>query len=220
MKKILAIIIAFCTSLFNSVDFQVAGDKQYTADGYYQIDVGESPDYRTFYGSNPTASNLTSCKTTNYSAQGKRVSLDTSVSTVGYWFVNGVNMDEKNLPEEKYYEFTSESYIICPFDATLETDSTSNDGSTMTVICSVDNKSYRLTITGMECWYCDVGRNFSSGTLFQHTSDNQKGHVFKAGNVLGKAKAGTVINVCAIVNGRASSKAISVKQMYQLVSAS
>lgn len=216
MKKILAIIVSFLLSAFNSLDFNMAGDKQYSVNDYYTIDVEDAPDYREFYSGTPSASNKTSCKTTNYSAQGKKVNMTSNVSYSGYWFENGVSKSEDILSDDTKFTFTSSGYIIMPFDGTLSTDSTTNNGKNMTVVCNIDNKQYRITFENMECWYCDVGRENIDESNGYHTSDNQKDKTFKAGNVLGRAVGGeTTVEIKPIKNGSVIGSC-SIKQFYQL----
>ena len=204
--------MAFLVSLSSNTEYTVTSDKPYTEE-YYTIDVEDPPDYREYYGSISTTDATKSCKTTNFSAQGKKIE-----GSTGYWFVNNmtVNPDElddhitahhRNNDSTKdidYYVvtdiFTTGNYIIMPYSGTLQVDSKTNDCRSMTVYCSAPNGTeYKLVIYNMDCWYCDVSRENPT----YHTSDEQKGKKFLAGNVLGKANAGTTIKIIPIKNGSA-----------------
>lgn len=197
MKELLAILVGIFTSLFNSLEYQPADTtKLYAEDAYYTIDANDSPDYREFYGSIYSNGDLSGCRTTNYDAQGKLIEgLPNNVRYQGYWLENGTttNIDSDKLIDSTY-EFKSNCYIIAPFDCTLVTDTNSNKCDTMVVDCEIDDVIYRLEFTDMERWYCDVSRTYSSDDKY-HTSDNQKGKLFRAGDVLGVAQAGTSVKV-------------------------
>lgn len=217
MKKLLAIIVSVFISLFNNISYTAVVDKQYTDNNYYKVDVSDAPDYREYYSSVPSTAKKYACKTANYNAQGRKVKMTTNVAYTGYWFENAVNMDEASLSNtSNSYTFASSGYIIIPFDGKLNTDSTTNNGENMTVICSVDGKDYQLTFTGMECWYCDVGRGDSGESSKYHTSDNQKGKSFKAGNVLGRSIGGkTVVEIKPIKKGKVKGSC-TLQQFYKL----
>jgi hypothetical protein len=69
----------------------------------------------------------------------------------------------------------------------------------MVVYCTaLSGVEYKLVISNMSCWYCDVGR-VDSPTY--HTSSEQNGKKFQAGNVLGRATSNTTIKVIPISNG-------------------
>lgn len=197
MKKIFAMIMGLIMSLFNSVSYAPVEDKSITNSNFYTIDEADAPDYRELYGGVATASSLVSCKTKNFTAQGKPVNYieNKNVTYHGYWLENAITKADSDLPTDKAYTFSSDTYIIMPYDGTLLTDSTTNNGHNMIVVCNVGSKSYRLKFTKMKCWYCDVGRTEPDNGNYVHTSDNQKGKSFKAGNVLGMAKDGTKVLV-------------------------
>lgn len=242
MKKLFAMLLALLASLSNNTSFSVVQETPYN-DNYYKITVDEPPDYRTYYNSSFSETSKTNCKTTTYSAQGKRVS-----GSAGYWFVNGYpkSLDDlngssfksKNEEEVKvtdkvsednytaYYQFVKGfdegSYIIMPYSGTLESPSATTRCDTMTVYCTnpETNMKYKLVISNMRCWYCDIaredalksedeeGNEIVCGTLY-HTSDEKRGKKFAAGNVLGVATPSTVIQIFPIndkgsVEGRAS----------------
>lgn len=209
--------MSFLMSLSNSVEYAPVESTPYTDNSYYKVDVTDAPDYREYYSGTLSASNKLSCKTTNYSAQGKKVSMTTDVAFEGYWFENAVFKSEEDLASyTSTFTFVSDGFIIMPFDGKLNTDSTTNRGDVMTVVCSVNGKDFRLTFESMECWYCDVGRENIDATHDYHTSDNQKGKTFKAGNVLGRAKGGvTKVTVKPIKNGSVVGTC-TVSQFYKL----
>lgn len=215
LKKLLAIVLAFFTSLFNSLEFQISDDKVYSESAYYTISEDDEPDYREFYGSINAGADTSGCKTTNYNAQGKLVDMaGTTVMYEGYWLENGTYKNINDISDqEQGYTFNSESYIIIPYDGVLQSDSTNNNGTTMTIFCSVGDVTYRLSISGMQCWYCDIGRHYSSDDNTFHTSENQKGKSFKAGNVIGLSTAGTSISIAPIKNGKVVGTC-TLQQMY------
>lgn len=204
MKKILAMILAFIISLSNNTDYTITSDKPYTKD-YYTINVDDPPDYRKYYGTISTSDATENCKTTNFSAQGKKVS-----GSDGFWFVNNMSASldsiDGNIVEHHknndgsqsvdYYVadgiFTDGNYIIMPYTGTLQCESKTNDCKSMTVFCKSPNGTeYKLVFANMECWYCDVSRD---NPTF-HTSDEQTGKKFMAGNVLGKATSETIVKI-------------------------
>lgn len=191
MKKLLSLFIAFVTALMNNVGYTAGPDVQYTADSYYTVDEAEAPDYRNIYNNNAVVSKKVSCRTANYSAQGQRVQYTTDVTYFGYWFENSVKMKEDGLPKDKTYVFEEDGYIIAPFDCELISESTTNTGHDMIVKCTVGSNSYRLTISGMNRWYCCMGREDSVDVtdtefIWEHTSKEQKGKKFNGGCVLGQ----------------------------------
>lgn len=184
MKELLAMLLAFFTSLGTSTDFSIVADKPYTTD-YYTVDITDPPDYRTFYDSSVSASSETNCKTTTYTAQGRRVASanfnsENDANIVGYWFANNqtfntqvmASMCKEHISTDKvegenkvdYYEavgcFTEGTYIIMPYSGTLQSPSASTMNHSMTVFCAnpVNGQQYKLKICNMRCWYCDVGR--------------------------------------------------------------
>lgn len=103
--------------------------------------------------------------------------------------------------------FLEGQYIIAPFKCILESRSVSGSVTSMKLLCTVGATSYRIRINNMKCWYCDINR---TGELKFHTSDEQCGKTFSAGNVLGVATpetyviiqpvdaSGTVIGHCSM----------------------
>lgn len=86
--------------------------------------------------------------------------------------------------------FLDGQYIIAPFKCVLDSRSVSGSVNSMKLICNVGATSYSIRINNMKCWYCDVNR---TGDLQFHTSDEQFGKTFSAGNVLGVATPETYI---------------------------
>lgn len=216
MKRLFALIIGFFVSMFNNVDYMVNDMQQFVPNSYYTIDVADPPDYREYYGATPSASNKLSCKTGNYSAGGKQISSVSSGVVKGYWLENMKLMRESAIPNVKEFTFESETLIIAPYDCTLETESVTNQGNTMTVICSISGKNYRLVFDNMVCWYCDVSRNNLEETSGYHTGDEQKGKKFKAGNVLGKAANGTTV-VVSYIPENGDAQACTLLDMYKQI---
>lgn len=218
MKRLFAMLMGLFISMSNSVAFRPADDnKSLTESTYYTVAESDAPDYRETYGGVATASSKVSCKTRNFSAQGRVVvyTENKDVTYRGYWLENVTVKNDKDLPTDKAFTYTSDIYIIAPYDCTLVSDSTTNDGSNMTVTCDVGSKKYRLKFTGMKCWYCDVGREDPEDGKYIHTSENQKGKTFKAGNVLGLAKAGeTKVVVHEMVDGKVKEDGVTIKDLY------
>lgn len=208
--------MSFLLSLTNSVAYTPVEDKSITASNYYTIDEADAPDYRELYGGVATASSLVSCKTRNFSAQGKLVNYteNQDVTYHGYWLENSKVVTDAELPTSKSFKFSGESYIIMPYDGTLLTDSTTNNGHSMEVLCTVGSKTYKLKFTKMKCWYCDVGRTEPDNGKYVHTSDNQKGKSFKAGNVLGLSKEGTKVIVHEMKDDKVVENGTSFKTLY------
>ena len=212
MKRLFAIALSFFVSLFNNVDFMVNDQQPYEASVYYTIDEQDPPDYREYYGQTPVASNKYSCKTSNYSSMGKRVNLEGATS--GFWFVDGVYKYENSLPNDKVYTFDSETYIIAPYDCVLESDSKTNHGDTMTVLCDTGDNKYRLSFKDIKCWYCDINRVNIEATKGFHTSEEQRGKTFFAGNVLCVAKDGSTVTVTKVTDS-GKEVACSIADMYK-----
>lgn len=203
MKRLLAMLLALFTSIFSGVNYQVSGEKPYANDIYYKVDEADAPDYRTLYDRSFVAeSNTTGCKTANYS-EGQQYVLYNGINTSykGYWFLSN---DTVTVDDELKYKTlsigTEGAYIICPYDATLRSSSTTNDGHTMQIRIELNGKAYDLTFENMDRWYCCMSRtnplkDNNGNEVWQHTSSEQQGHTFSAGNVLGRATAETTVRI-------------------------
>lgn len=194
--------MAFLMSLKTSTSFNVVDNKPYDND-VYKIEQGDPPDYRELYGVANGEKIIKQCNHNNYAGNSKRYSSGSD----GYWFVNGqdaptnmtdikstVNKDGNLILEEL---FTDQVNIIAPFNCILETKSLANDCTNMTVSCTIKGTDYKITISGMYCWYCDVGRD--EDELTGHTGKEQLGKKFRGGQVLGRATEKTKIKIKAIV---------------------
>lgn len=203
MKRLLAMLLALFTSIFTGVNYQVSGEKPYANDIYYKIDEADAPDYRTLYDRSFVAeSNTTGCKTTNYS-EGQQYVIYNGVATSykGYWFIaNDTAVVDDNLKYKTLNIGSEGSYIICPYDATLCSTSITNDGHSMSIRIELNGKAYDLLFENMDRWYCCMSRTNplidpNGNEVWQHTSTEQQGHTFSAGNVLGRATANTTVNI-------------------------
>lgn len=195
-------ILAVFTSLFNGVNYQVSDDKPYGLDQYYTITEEEAPDYRVYYNKDFVAeSNTSGCKTKNYKSNGKYVAYGNIVPTYrGYWLLDGEVAKLEDLQGQTLNFGKSGSYIICPYDATLLSKSETNDGHNMIIQIDLDGKSYILTFADMDRWYCCMSRtnpllDAGGNEVWAHTSMEQCGHQFKAGNVLGRATDETSVTI-------------------------
>lgn len=220
LKKLLSMLLALFVALFNNVSYTATDDKDYTADSYYTVDVQEAPDYRDIYNSNATASKLNSCRTTNYSAQGRLVKYTDDVEYKGYWFENSTLKNQSDIPDDKKFVFTSDCYIIIPFDGELVSESNTNSGHDMIVNCNVNNNKYRLTISNMSRWYCCMGRNnvsdmYDLDYAWVHTSVEQQGKQFKQGNVLGMGVKDKTTIVVEYLPDKGDPVAISLQKFYK-----
>lgn len=229
-------LLAFITSLGTSTEFKIVQEKPYSGN-YYTIDISDPPDYREFFNSSTSASNETNCKTSVYSAQGKRVE-----GSVGYWIVNNQTyhidsmagkvkghkstdtVNSKNKID--YYKvskcFTEGSYIIMPYSGTLQSPSANSKNNSITVFCEHPETgvTYKLKFCNMRCWYCDIGRDGALDTSkdcgdMYHTSDEKAGKKFPAGSVLGVATDKTYFQIVPIDDSESSMGTATLKQFYR-----
>lgn len=224
MKKIIALLTSLFISLFNNVEFTTAPDRTYTADSYYKVSEAEPPDYRNIYEAATTASGKDNCKTTNFSSRGKMLNYpDGTGSSVikGFWLANcnTGSYSFSSVPDAKEYVFTDSGYIIAPYDCELMSKSSTNSGHDMVVKFTLGDNVYRLTYSNMERWYCCCGKtpNTDESELVNyqwvHDSEEQEGHIFKQGNVLGKSVAGQTKVIVVKLNGNSEGDC-TFKQMY------
>lgn len=206
MKRLLAMLLALFTSIFSGVNYQVSGEKPYANNIYYTIDEADAPDYRTLYDKSFVAeSNTTGCKTANYS-EGQQYVIYNGVSTThkGYWFIaNDTVVADDNIKFKTIDIGASDAYIICPYDATLLSTSMTNDGHSMQLRVELNGNAYNLLFENMDRWYCCMSRtnplfDNNGNEVWQHTSSEQKGHTFNAGNVLGRATDNTTVRITAV----------------------
>lgn len=204
MKRLLSMLLALLTSIFSGVNYQVNDVSKPFANGiYYTIDEADAPDYRTLYDKSFVAeSNTTGCKTTNYSDGATYLLYNgTSTTYLGYWFLSDQNAVLDDKFKVKTMDINTDgAYIICPYDAELRSTSMTNDGHSMLVRVELNGKSYTLLFENMDRWYCCMSRtnplyDSSGNTVWQHTSSEQQGHKFSAGNVLGRATSSTRVTI-------------------------
>jgi len=220
MKNLLMKAIIFLTAIFNNIPFTIS-DKQipYAHNNYFYIDEYEAPDYRVLYDRDfIVESNTTSCKTSNYNGGGVYCNYDDVKGfngVKGYWFIPGVHEVISEKPttsdiDSKLIQYSDTkgfgSYIICPFDAKLLSSSKTNNGTNMELLITVTSTDsnepmdFYISINNMNRWYCCMDRlnylkDAEGNITWQHTSPEQQGHIFKSGNVLGKATANTTISI-------------------------
>ena len=214
MKRLLAMLLALLTSLFQGVNYQASDVKPYAPTAYYKIDPDSKPDYRALYDSTYMPnSNTSSCRTTNYSSNGRLISYGTTtVPETGYWFIDDATVDitddslKANLLD---LSAGNGEYLICPYDAVLCTNSANNKGHDMKLKITLDSVDYELYFEEMERWYCCMARqnpvvDSSGNTIWIHTSDEQYGHIFKQGNVLGRASDKTKVTITCTTDSNLS----------------
>ena len=201
MKRLLSMLLALFLSISNNVDYQVQGDVEYAAGTYYTIEEGQAPDYRNLYGSTAVASREVSCKPIPFKGTALPVIYDDNAQHINaYWFEGDVSKSYSELTVDENYTFEVTTQIIAPYSSVLLSSSQASDGQSMTVKCSVDGNDYQLQITGMDRWYCCMGRNENqkvTNTLgelvWKHTCSELQGTKFNQGQVLGKSIAGTTV---------------------------
>ena len=223
MKQLIALLTSLFMCLFNNVEYTTTAMRDYTADNYYKVSESDPPDYRDIYNYSPTASSKENCKTTNYTSNGKIITYTDEEKTdsnlvEGYWFVDGKSAKTENLANSHDYTFQDDCYIIAPYDCKLQSYSATNSGHDMVLQFSVGSSSYQITFSKMERWYCCMKRvPDANGPILEypwvHTSQEQYGKTFLAGDVLGKAFSGkTKVTVVKLTNtGTAST---TFKDMY------
>lgn len=206
MKRLLAMLLALFTSISSGVNYQASGEKPYGKNVYYKVDVADAPDYRTLYDKSFVAeSNTTGCKTANYS-EGQQYVIYNNLQTThkGYWFIsNDTAIVDDSIKCKTLDIGSSGAYIICPYDATLLSTSTTNDGHSMQIRIELNGEAYNLLFENMDRWYCCMSRtnplyDNNGNEVWQHTSSEQKGHTFSAGNVLGRASDNTTVKITAV----------------------
>ena len=206
MKRLLAMLLSLFTSLFSGLNYQVSEPKPFARDIYYKVDVAEAPDYRTLYDRSFVAeSNTTGCKTQNYNDNGQVLLYqDIATSYPGYWFIaNETHVVDDTLRLSSLDISSDGAYLICPYDATLLSFSSNNDGHSMQLRIELNGKSYKLTFENMDRWYCCMSRtnplyDSNGNEVWVHTSAEQQGHSFRAGNVLGKLTEESLVRIEAL----------------------
>lgn len=221
MKRIIALLLSLFISIGNDVNFIASEDKEYNADAYYTLEVMEPPDYRDIYGSNPVAARNLSCRAKTYKSNGKTIIYSSGNDHINaMWVEDGVSKNYDELPTEDTFQFTSDGFIIIPYDGQLLTSSENSNGHTMLVKCSVGGSYYRLDIQNMERWWCCVGRDLptdvdaSGKVIWNHTCRELRGESLPQGTVLGKAQEGTTITVSIYDATGDSVSNCSIKDLY------
>ena len=222
MKKLLSMLLALFMSMSNNVDYQAQGDVPYAAGSYYTIEEGQAPDYRSIYGSQVVASREIACKPIPWKGACKSVNYTDGAQHVNaYWLASSDSKNYADLSDDYTYTFDKECQIIIPYTGTLLSASGTSDGTSMVVKCEVNDDSYQLHITGMDRWWCCMGRNEtqkvtnSYGELvWEHTCRELQGTSFNQGQVLGRSIAGeTKVKIFKYVDGKAT-VACTLKDFY------
>ena len=154
MKKLIAWILSFFMALNANVEYTRQEDThEYVESEIYRFE-GEYDyvDYRAQQAHSANSKEISCRETPQVASNAKQVKYasNNTPSTIAYWFEGGV--------------------IVLPYPGYLSTENLqANDCTTMEVICKVNGvDAYRLTFSGMECWYCDTNRE----ELVYHTWDN------------------------------------------------
>ena len=228
MKKLLALILAFLTSVFSSTEYRVADTKVYT-ENTFQITDSTLPDYRKYFGGNNKLSATDACDTDIIFAQGQPVK-----KYAGYWFINGNKYTavegDKNafklrnnvistVCEEGGFCIPSGTFkagdkIIMPLDGYIACHSFGNsvDNIALHVTHPTTGSKYYIKISGMQKWYCDRNR---TGEFVYHNGDEQFQKVLPAGAVIGFATEDTMITVKPMSNNKVIDTPLTVKQFYK-----
>lgn len=215
MKRLLAMFLAWLMSLTNNVSYVVQGDMPFARGDYYTIEEGESPDYRDLYGQTPVNSRETVCHPTTFSGNPSYVVYnDGKKHNSAAWFANRVSMEYSKISGESY-TFDDSVLIVMPYGGTLLSSSNTSDGHSMLLSCTVGENDYRIQIENMERWWCCLAKiqpddtNALGESVWVHTCSELKGTQFPQGYVLGKAQAGTTIQVLGSDN-----KPIPLQEFY------
>ena len=222
MKKLLAWLLAFLTATTSNVEF-VRQDNEhfYAPDNYFKLNTElAEPDYRT--QNIVEASTFSTAKACLYynttSGSAKKI---TGVNRTAYWFEDGVAMAYKDLSAtEKSFTFSVSGLIIAPFDMTCVTpsDVVQNDWPSMSLECKLGGDTYIITISDMECWFCDLKRTLpridstdpTSQVVLSHDY-SEKQHSFKQGQVLGRA----VMDQTTVTITTKSGSGVSIHDFYK-----
>lgn len=223
MKKLLAWLLAFLTSTSYNVDYAREDPKQfYQSDGYFKLDTElAEPDYRT--QNTVEASTFSSQKAClYYNTDASNAKAVIGLNKTAYWFEDGVEKSLTGLSDtEKQYTFTISGLIVAPFDMTSVTPSTTvqNDWPSMSLECKVNGETYILTISGMECWFCDLKRTLprvdsnDPNSMVVLTHDyNESTHSFKQGQVLGRSVAN---QTTVTITLKSSGDGVSIREFFE-----
>lgn len=223
MKKLLAWLLAFLTATTYNVEYVRQDNTQfYQSDGYYKLDTElAEPDYRT--QNTVEASTFSSQKACLYyntnASNAKKVS---GLKSTAYWFEEGVSKSVDDLSDsEKSFKFSIDGIIVAPFDMTNLTpsDITQNDWPSMSLECKLNGETYIITISGMECWFCDLKRTLpridandpKSQVILTHDY-SESTHAFKQGQVIGRAIANqTTVTIALKSNGNG----VAIREFFQ-----
>lgn len=222
MKKLIAWILSFFMALNANVEYTRQEDThEYVESEVYRF-VGEYDhvDYRAQQAHSANSKEISCRETPQVASNAKQVKYNSNntPSTLAYWFEGGVIVSIDDIPNDsKEYVFDSTGDIVLPYPGYLSTENLqANDCTTMEVICKVNGvDAYRLTFSGMECWYCDTNRE----ELVYHTWDNPDANgnrkQFAAGTFLGKCIEGqTSVVINPIENGVVANRQCTVQDFF------
>lgn len=223
MKKLLAWLMSFFIALGNNVEYTRQEDTHdYNETEIYYFDTQRSGyDYRNSQEQLSMSSSAVSCRFTRYaSSKAKRVKYDSNNAPEieAYWFEAGQVVDIADIPSDtKEYVFTTSGEIVAPYACKLTTENLSaNDCTTMELVCTIHNTdTYRITITGMERWYCDVRRQELVFHTWDNPSENGDYKQFQAGDCLGISVSGqTKIVVNPMSGGTVDNRSLTVQDFF------
>ena len=222
MKRLLAMLLALFSSITNNVDYQVQGDVPYSAGSYYTIEEGQAPDYRDIYGTPAVASREVSCKPNPFMGAREEVTYSDGAEHVNaYWLVGGESIAYDSLTDDTTFVFDSDSQIIIPYTGELLSASSTSDGTSMNVKCTVNGQDYQLQITGMDRWWCCMSRNETHKVpnkygklVWSHTCSELQGTTFNQGQVLGKSIAGETKVKIFVYTSSKSITPCSIKELF------
>ena len=195
MKRILAMLASLWFAIANNIGYQASADVPYQAGEYFVIEEGFSPDYRSLYDKQPIAGGNNNCFYSTHPVQSG-LHLYTGDDLKQYEDLCAFTKDAYkewktgNIPDTTGYAPPAGSYIYSPFAGKILSNPTTSDGTAMEVRVELSNgEKYVISITGMECWYCDIARDLSvvEPDKFHTYSDLGKAATVKAGSLLGVA---------------------------------
>lgn len=222
MKKLLAWLLSFFMALGANVEYTRQEDThEYVESEVYRF-VGEVEyvDYRSQQAHSSNSKEVSCRDTPQIASAAKQVKYESNNTpgTLAYWFENGVTMSIKDIPNDsKEYIFDSSGTIVLPYPGYLTTENLqANDCTTMEVVCKVNGvDAYRLSFSGMECWFCDTNRESLTFHTWENPDSNGNRKQFSAGTALGKSVEGqTSVVINPIENGAVSSRQCTVNDFF------
>ena len=228
MKRLLAILLAWLTSLYNNVAYVETENTSYQPEMYYRLETGESkPDYRTNQQITNRLDERSVCFQNNYIAtaldySAEYLRVDGKNDDYGYWWQVSTSSTpfDLSLVDNSSQSFTLESgaIIVAPFKCYRTTSATTIQPSpvAMTVEFERNGDLYIVNITNMYCWACDAFRDLPEidGIPAITHSYKDEGHSYSKGEVLGIATDNCIIQVWK--KSGSSTQVTSWKEFYNL----